>query len=525
MRAVLVVLCVCAAASGGEDFLAECSNDETAVSMEAAGTFPGRYVVRYCTHTSPPITKWMLKLFTMHKPQENCTSDEHKPIHHGDTHSYVEDMFNASSINSSCPYVCFSRLMDLIFGSCYRIVNQVERRSGSKDISSPLNTKHLYIKNNLTKQMINGAHTYAECASYGDKEVCTWFAGIIPYTNFHVQLEPNTESIEDCSEQVTDNCTVVGEERGALRCELAVPPGAYRLWLRHTAPWGSGFINLVNHFTSFNYTLPSEHVVASSASLSAVWWSCGAVLLASLALLVALVLYHRRKRVQLKDTILRAWRQLQASRETRCESNLEPPAEPNPVLLLYARDCPPAQRAANALKRLISEQHGGQVLDLYEAATVARTAAAPAGTVSALMRTPHVRVVLLQTPAMRAVHAQRLLNHSLTLSTPLLGAKAVYSPPHPGDQMLQLALRLLQETSLQQPAPYRKYFLCTMSSVAVETFPELVPFTRFLLPHDAPALLLALSGQPAHPPPAPPPAPPPHTPAVASEPFRELEVN
>ncbi|KAI5633841.1 hypothetical protein NE865_13410 [Phthorimaea operculella] len=313
MRAALVVLCVCAAAGGVEDFSAECSNEEVPVSMEAAGTFPGRYVVRYCTHTSPPITNWMLKLFFYAQSQENCSREERKLIHHGSTHSYVEEMFNASSINSSCPYVCFSRSMDLIFESCYRIVNQVKRHSGLRDISSPPNVKHLFIKNNLTKKMIDEAATYVECDSYGEKEVCTWFAGIIPYTKYDVQLEkkvPTPDCMEESGSQMTENCTVVAEEGGALRCELVVAPGAYKLLLRHIAPWGSGFLEKINHHTSFNYSLPPDHEVLSSARLSAVLWSCGAVLAAALALLVWLMVSQRRQKVQFKERIRRYWQQL-----------------------------------------------------------------------------------------------------------------------------------------------------------------------------------------------------------------------
>lgn len=78
------------------------------------------------------------------------------------------------------------------------------------------------------------------------------------------------------------------------------------------------------------------------------------------------------------------------------------------------------------------------------------------------------------------------------MRSPLLPQHVVYRAPHPADALLQYALRLLADGP-PPAAPYRRFFLATLSAVPVDVLPSVVPFARYELPAAAPALLRALA--------------------------------
>ncbi|CAH0702135.1 unnamed protein product [Spodoptera exigua] len=157
------------------------------------------------------------------------------------------------------------------------------------------------------------------------------------------------------------------------------------------------------------------------------------------------------------------------------------------ILLLYAREGDYGQEVVDALKDLIVEATGAKVYDLYSPSVVAALGAAPGAWVRGAVG--GARVLLLQAPALHALHALHHTTGGLTLG----GSRAMYRAPAPGDDLLGVALRLIAD-SPHSHHHYHKYYLATVAGLETDIMPSVVPYRRYVLPDAARALLADLGG-------------------------------
>ncbi|XP_045528979.1 uncharacterized protein LOC123717163 isoform X2 [Pieris brassicae] len=233
------------------------------------------------------------------------------------------------------------------------------------------------------------------------------------------------DSTGQLPKDVTNNCTVVGRRQTEVVCSLWVPYGDYRMRLQHLAPWTTGSI--------FNSIINRDY----RWIMQSVW---------------------------------------KRNSPGMCRTR---------VVLVYARDCPHVMRLAAALRTLLSRVTDDPVYDVYCPERWSAVAGAAGEWMRRAVTSPDTRLVLLQTPALQHLHRA---TGDLTPEHPLLGSVAVYRQPHGADELVTLALRLLNETA-HRTAQYHKFYKITVSGLEVDVVPTVTPYRSYQLPQDTLILL------------------------------------
>ncbi|XP_050668558.1 uncharacterized protein LOC126967902 isoform X2 [Leptidea sinapis] len=305
----------------------------------------------------------------------------------------------------------------------------------------------------------------------------------------------NITMAENCSYDITNECSVKGSRQSSIYCDMSVPFGHYMMRLTHLAPWVAGdklFHALKSIVVEVDHTAPSSiELWMERAGGGFEWWwglgGAGALVMVGLAV-GSLALSSRKRRQKL-------W-----SHWPETDKSLEREAG-GAILLLYARDCPLLMRAAAELRSVLRwASRGSPVYDMFAADTWREIAAASGTWVARAVAAPHVRLVLLQTPAARLLYAPPPAQH---LKQPLLGRSVVYRRPHAADELVRVALRTVHEVlplrSHELPH-YRKCYKCIIPGLEADVAPTITPFREYELPGDVLALLSDL--EPALLPPA-----------------------
>ncbi|CAG9785884.1 unnamed protein product [Diatraea saccharalis] len=253
-------------------------------------------------------------------------------------------------------------------------------------------------------------------------------------------------NVQDCPD-VTRNCSTLRSPHG-VACRLrGLAPGRYELALTHLAPWVSGDFmrNKATTRNIFEVNSPRVAGVGRVGAGGAGWgwargWGAAAAALLALCAAAALLLcaLQRRRHRARSKRVLSQWLH-------REESKQQPVGGAGPILVAYAREGPAFRPLVQALLDLLEAAAPGQVLDLHSARTAALAAGGAAAWLRALLAAPH-RLVLLQSPALR-------------LPPPGAAGEVLYRCPEPGDWLLPLLLRTVQEH--RDPTPYRKHYLAT----------------------------------------------------------------
>ncbi|XP_049868202.1 uncharacterized protein LOC126368334 [Pectinophora gossypiella] len=466
---------------GSAEYSARCSKEaQSSVTVTASPDgVRGRYVVEYCALVDEQITQWELVMNTLTQPKENCSYQKLQEKYSGTSHSH--NLEYISPLKETCPYVCYSRPMDLMFRSCYRLQNKLIR---GEVTTEPYNS-YFFADNNITEFSPDTLTQFTTDIDYDTTVSFHWLEGHIPITEYEITVWPNASHNGE-ETVVTRNCSRTAAGGAGLRCELRLPLGCYTLQLKHIAPWTKGYHQLAFAEATFCHSGSSPPRLRRAGG-AALWWGCGVGAL--LAVLLAALLARRlRHDAKARIYIWQRWIDRQAEADEKPAGGGEGGEGGGRVLLLYAREGAAAGRLARALARLLRGARL-QVYDVHSPEVTALAARGPAGWVRAALAARCTRVLLLQTPALHA-----LLHHRAGPDkphSPLL-PRVRASRPAFGDTLLQYALTLLAETAGGAAQPYHKYYLATLSELPVDVFPCLVPYTRFLLPEAAQALVQAL---------------------------------
>ncbi|KAL0881265.1 hypothetical protein ABMA27_002362 [Loxostege sticticalis] len=436
-----------------------------------------RYIMEWCTEANPNYTKWQYLITYDHDNRNPRVNTKY-------THSADVEILNWTE-SLHCDYVCLSTPVDLVFNSTYTINNWFPEQGTQKDI-----TNH-YIVNkfrwsNFTKNKISGIDI-----NHGDYVSVHFLLNNIPAADYSVYL---CDDVHEWT-PINQNCSTPFSLYEVI-CKLRLPPGRFAVKLTFNSPWiRSYFLPLLNYDRDITVVNIGPASVASETGTSAAVVGACAALAALCACALLLLLALRCRRAQaFRKRVLRDWLHREESKQATVEA---PPA--GPILLLYARECSAAEPIVSALRALVEPVAPGQVYDICSPETLALAASGGGAWVRAVMARPDARVVLLQTPALQALHTPRQNTDSGSpkLDQPLLSSRAVYRTPAAGDWLLQFALRLLAETGHQPPGahPYRKYYLATLEGLETEALPYTVPFRRYMLPRHAATLLHDLRPQ------------------------------
>ncbi|XP_052739437.1 uncharacterized protein LOC112048833 isoform X2 [Bicyclus anynana] len=372
----------------------------------------------------------------------------------------------------------------------------------------------------------------------GEDAVLVWQLSI-PASTYSVKLT--------CGEPVDVACSSPSETQ--VRCRARAPPGDCCAEFTHDAPWKS--LSFVPHTFSYNFTHKgmAKELPVPPQQASQWWWAAGALALALLLALLVLLLLRAARAGTERENTLRMWiddiskRWQRAGnaraaerlvllyardcahatraartlaqllqRVTDCDVRTLTPhicrrwqragnaRAAERLVLLYARDCAHATRAARTLAQLLQRVTDCDVVDLYAPETLAGAAPAGGAWLRALLARAGTRVLLLQSPAL-ALYCARLLpaaDGSPTLEAPLLGGRMAWRAPHAADSLLLLALRLLADSAHGEPLPYKKYYVAMTAGLQHDdAVPALTPQRRYRLPHAAATLLRDLSPDPA----------------------------
>ncbi|KAJ0175887.1 hypothetical protein K1T71_009046 [Dendrolimus kikuchii] len=451
---------------------------------------PARYTAELCTNVTNNLTEWRLDVIINEKGCIDSKRNRFFYFRPGNWHSKFTNDVNVTDLN--CSYVCLSTDFDLIFDSCYLLKSTL--RYGEID-SQPYDSYHK-IKNAFKKETIF-PEAKIVINNFASGVAIHLYAGVPP-TDYDVQIY-STANRELKPEDVTKNCTAVPASR-TINCFVSPPYGCYYLLFTHYAPWASGFFHKKSFIESPAFCHKKVEPAKVSGNSWIVVWACGGVLALCACAGVARLLLRTRTADKIKEQVRNTWVQ----RRTDTEATLQQDSKGacKHVLLLYARECEAGQRAVTLLKALLSQVVPGNVYDIFSAEVMALAAAAPAQWTRELLERADVRVLLLQTPALACLYRARADDADATfkLCSPLLGSRVALRSPHFGDTLLHYALRLVAETSHHRDA-YTKYYLAQLSELKVEIFPQIVRFTRYLLPAAITRLLQDVASQPAWEPP------------------------
>ncbi|CAF4953130.1 unnamed protein product [Pieris macdunnoughi] len=464
---VLVLVLLNGFLSYAEYVTINCSNhSESNLTFVPSKDVAGRYNINWCTESDKEVTSWELTLRYIENRSENeC---QYSLMMRGPQHSFFRRRLN---MDLNCTNVCFSTSLDLIFnGTCYHIKTLLHHGNNSTSPSDYV----FYAKNEFSKQHFTDSQSPVNTQSNGEHLTVHWFLSYIPASEYSMDLFG--DSTGQLPKDVTDNCTVVGRRQTEIVCSLWVPYGDYRMGLHHLAPWttGSIFNSITNREYSFEHK-PENPVPVTHNNSGLLWISCGALAFV-LTLTVALVLICRRiesKRVWMQWIMQSVWKR---NSPGMCRGR---------IVLVYARDCPHVMRLAAALRTLLARVTDDPVYDVYCPERWSVVAGAAGEWMRRAVTSPDTRLVLLQTPALQHLHRA---TGDLTPEHPLLGSVAVYRQPHGADELVTLALRLLNETA-HRTVQYRKFYKITVSGLEVDVVPTVTPYRSYQLPQDALVLL------------------------------------
>ncbi|XP_037870370.1 uncharacterized protein LOC101744940 isoform X2 [Bombyx mori] len=433
----------------------------------------GRYVVEVCMKSIPNPKEWALDLMVEERARTySKTLYARKP---GETHSMFKAYYTDENFKElNCTHVCLTLNFEMIFSSCYLLVSVLTGDYTGTPYLTYHNITNNYTRNNFSGEPIVSYYGHEKFASID-------FYTAAPPDLYDIFLCPKSNLHANCLNMM-NNCTITFSP-AKVHCSLS-EAGCHILELSvNEAPWKHGmFKNQSNTIYEFCWRPGSAPTVSGWGGGAA--WLAGAVLAAAALLLLGCRLRasaHFRKRV------LYYWTR-------RSETAAPPPPPPRgaPVLLLYAREGAAGQRVVNSLRDLLQATCGVKVQDVYSAEWQRACGADPAGALRAALEPRGcARLVLLQTPALGALHAAPAAPDA----GPLLGERVLYRAPHFADTLLPYALRLLVGTAHLR-APYRRLYLATLTDLDTDVFPQLVPYVRYRLPDALPALLRDLGAGP-----------------------------
>ncbi|XP_023942277.2 uncharacterized protein LOC112048832 [Bicyclus anynana] len=568
---------------------------ESALTLKPVPDIDGRFVLTWCTEENRDVNKWRLQMYYKSVKPEQCHAG-----YDGAT-AFLHSSFEQNvKVDLNCTNICLTATLDAIFGpECYYIDTQ----QISNDIGTLLKSRqYQYVEENpnFTKNHVNESRASVIYQPDGDTVVLDWILAI-PASLYHVYMVNNT----DDNEPLDMECRSLSAQR--VRCRARAWPGRYHAVFTHDAPWNSlDFVTYKFHYDFTHKGIASGLPVQPQQSSSQWWWAAGAALalalLLALLVLLALLALRAARAGTMRENILRMWiddiakRWQRAGnaraaerlvllyardcahatraartlaqllqRVTDCDVRTLTPhicrrwqragnaRAAERLVLLYARDCAHATRAARTLAQLLQRvtdcdvrtltphicrrwQRAGNaraaerlvllyardrahatraartlaqllqrvtdcdVVDLYAPETLAGAAPAGGAWLRALLARAGTRVLLLQSPAL-ALYCARLLpaaDGSPTLEAPLLGGRMAWRAPHAADSLLLLALRLLADSAHGEPLPYKKYYVAMTAGLQHDdAVPALTPQRRYRLPHAAATLLRDLSPDPA----------------------------
>ncbi|XP_063822962.1 uncharacterized protein LOC135072854 [Ostrinia nubilalis] len=484
LSAVVFLLGVCGV---NGDYSVRCSNVTNAkpTLQPSKDGVKARYILEWCTDANANDTVWKYEL-TYPEPKNRFS-----------IHTSCSELLNWTE-PLPCSSVCLSTVLDLVFKANYSLKSWFPGR-GSFGAYSRFNIVNDYRREDFSNTNIKGSDI-----NHGDYTSVYFYTENIPATKYILTLCQGFDKDHGLEER---QCRVVTDKCGTphslyeVECRLRLRAGNYTVGLEFDTAWARGsFVHKWYHTRNISVVNLSAATVSNgdgAGARTALVWACagGAALCVGAGLLL-LALRCRRAR-HFRKHVLREWLHREETKQAAPET-----AAPGPILLLYARECAAAEPVVAALSALLETVAPGQVYDICSAETLALAASGGPHWLRGVMAQPTARVVLLQTPALQALHTPRIVMESGVpkLEQPLLSSRAVYREPAAGDWLLQFALRALAETTTPGTVPYKKYYLATLEGLETEALPYTVPFRRYVLPRHAATLLhdLLPSQEPAH---------------------------